>query len=299
LAILPVANAQGITAELAAEFAGLRPNFTVFPPVEAIRNKVEGAGQAKRVLGATHVLRIRLNAGTAEATISDAETGQTVGEWHGAFRDAAGLTDGLRRFINATFRVRGRARVVAARAFSDYAEGIALIRSDPPDPDAAMTLFRRALANDAGSAAIRAGIAEAGMAAGAACADLTGNSADSLAILLISGECAERRGNRARAIADYIQATRVAPGSAEAWMRLAAVYAGANDAGKAVAAWRKAIEMQPDYYPCYLGFGNYYLARGDLIDAEALFRHVTWIAPGLHAGQTDLNRVLRLEGKNQ
>ena len=308
LAILPVPAALGITAELTDEFAGLRPNFTVISPVEAMQHRVSATDQAKPVLGATHVLGIRLTGDAAAATISDAETGQSVREWRGASRDPAALTDSLREFIGATFRVRGRARAVANRAFEDYAEGLALIRFDPSRAGQAIPLFRKALANDPRSSAIRAGLAEADLIGaempgsgrgGAGCRDLIdGGGPESLAALLVSGECEERQGRLPQAIGDYMRATQLAPASSEAWIRLASAYAAAKEPDKAVSAWRKAIEAQPDYYPCYLGFGQYYLSRGDLIEAEAMFRHLTWIAPALAIGHAELSRVLKLQGRD-
>ncbi|HEY1338380.1 MAG TPA: tetratricopeptide repeat protein, partial [Bryobacteraceae bacterium] len=93
------------------------------------------------------------------------------------------------------------------------------------------------------------------------------------------------------------RAADLAPGDSEAWRRLALCYDEAGRAEESAATYQRAIQAQPDYYRHYLGFGTFYLNRGEFARAEEQYRRVAAIAPGLSSGHMNLGLALMQEGK--
>jgi eukaryotic-like serine/threonine-protein kinase len=327
LAVLPaviegpsMASAAGIATDVAHRLLGLRGNFTVIPPAEALRNKVDTSDQAKSVLGATHILQTRFrNSGTqivALASISDVGSGQVLRELRGTYSssDTALLAKALIATATGAFGLRAGVphESVSGPAYSSYVQGLTLMSRDMHSADEAIPYFNKAIEIDPVSALPYAGLAEAqiqnyqrGMGskwldlAAANIAKAKSINADAVPVLLTSGILQQEHGWYEQAARDFNRAAELEPNNSDAWRLLASIYNKTNRTEEAIATYQKAISAQPNYYRHYLDFGNFYFFRSEFRQAEELQRRVTAIAPNLAEGHMDLGLALMEQGRFQ
>jgi tetratricopeptide (TPR) repeat protein len=82
-------------------------------------------------------------------------------------------------------------------------------------------------------------------------------------------------------------------------LRSASVYNALDMPDKAIQDYRKAIELEPDYYKPYQRFGAFYYYRGKYPEAAEQFRKTIDRAPGLFEPYTDLAAALLDLGRNE
>jgi serine/threonine protein kinase/tetratricopeptide (TPR) repeat protein len=315
----PVPSAGGIGLDVADRLSGARRNFTVISPREAQRNGVETPQNAKRMLGATHVLETRLRRSgatiVAAATLTDLASGRTLGQpLNGTYAagDAAALAKAILATATGAFQLRSRVPVesVAAAAYPQYVQGMELLRQDDYNSDKAIPYFEKAIELDPRSALPYAGLADAQIQmfdkregpkwlemAAANVAKAEAINADSVPVLLVSGAFQESHGAYEPALRAFTRATALDPSNPEAWRRLAGAYDKAHRTDEAIATYRRAMKAQPNYYGNYLSLGNLYWYRTEFREAEELYRRVTTIAPDLSSGHIDLGVALMAQGR--
>jgi len=314
----PVPAADGLGVELAERLSGARRGFVVIPPAEAQRNSVNTVERAKTAMAATHVLRTRVrNSGgrlAVEASVIATNSNLTLQELRGAYglNDLALAAKALTATITSAFRLPARVpmEVLARAAYPSYVQGLNLLRRDAASADEAMPFFRKAIEQDPRSALPYAGLAEAYLQkfqqrfgtewmdrATRAVMRAQSLNTDSAPVLLAAGLLKYLHGWYEQAAQDYSRAAELAPGSADAWNRLALAYSAMNRPDQAITTYRKALEAQPDYYLPYIDFGRFYRKQLQFPEAEQLFRHVTVIAPDLAVGHTVLGLVLQQQNR--
>ena len=325
LAVLPFTvegNSSGATAgmgvEVAERLAGARSKFTVFSPREAERNQATTPEKARKALGATHVLDVRVResggAITATASLMDMQSGSTMRTLQGTYAagDAPMLAKALVATVTEAFRLPALAarESVAAAAYPYYAQGIDLLRADnAANADQAAGLLAKAIELDPRSALPYAGLAEAQIqksdrgdgaqwldAAQASVAKAVSINPDSVPVLMAEGSVEQKAGRYEHSIQLLTRATELSPDNSEAWRRLALCYESANRPDEAVATYQRAMQAQPGYYRHYLSLGTFYLNRSQFARAEEQYRRVVAIAPGLASGHMNLGLALMQEG---
>jgi predicted CXXCH cytochrome family protein len=131
----------------------------------------------------------------------------------------------------------------------------------------AITMFRQALAKDAGLAKARYNLAEA---------------------LAASGQIDE-------AVAEYNEAIRTQPGLAETEYALGNVLVKAGKPSDAVEHYRNAIRSRPTYPEAHNNLGNLYSEQRNLEKAEEELTEALRIDPGFAEAHNNLARVLASE----
>jgi tetratricopeptide (TPR) repeat protein/predicted Ser/Thr protein kinase len=313
----PIPSANGIGVDIADRLSGARRGFLVIPPADALRNQVDSPEKAKSMLGATHVLRTRLqNSGgqiVAIASVVDTGSGQTLRDLHGSYstNDTSAVEKALLATVTGAFHLRAApAESVSDAAHPFYVQGIALIRRDTESADAAIPLFNKAIELDPKSASPYAGLAQAQAQkfhngqgrewldqAAASAAKAKSINGDSVQVLLASGVVQQEQGRYEPAIRDFSRATELDPNNMEAWRLLALTYESSNRPEDAIATYRKAIQEQPNYYRTHLTFGTFYYRRSQFRDAEEAYRRAVSISPNLEDGHMDLGLALMGQGR--
>jgi uncharacterized protein (TIGR03790 family) len=130
-------------------------------------------------------------------------------------------------------------------------------------------------------------------------ADFPRVSAEALE-LTIASESHQARGDRANAITALSEATELAPDSATLHIRLAALHEEAGDYQRAVAGYRKVLELQPRN-PIALNNLAYRLgtAGGDLTEALELARRAHTLVPADGTIADTLGWIEHLSGNRQ
>jgi serine/threonine-protein kinase len=314
----PVPAAAGLGVELADRLSGARRGFVVIPPAEAQRNRVYTPEKAKTVLSATHALRTRIrNSGgelVVQASVIDTGSDISMQELRGQYRlsDIGLVAKALTATVTGAFRLRAIVplEVLATAAYPSYVQGINLLRRDLVSADDAIPFLLKAGELDQHSALPHAALAEAYLQkytrhfgtdwmsrAADEVAKAKSLNADSGPVLLAAGYVKQLHGWYDQAAQDYSRAVEIAPGSADAWNRLALAYSAMNRPDQAITTYQKALQAQPDYYLPYIDFGRFYRNLAQFPEAEKLFRQVTVMAPDLARGHTLLGLVLRQEGR--
>lgn len=312
--------AHGMGVEVAERLTGVRRKFTVFSPREAERNQAATPEKARKALGATHVLEVRMRvapggAMTTTASLVDVQSGATMRRFQGMYApgDAPILAKALVSTVTEAFRLPAGAskETVNTAAYPSYIQGVDLLRADnAANADPALALFTKAIELDPRSALPYAGLAEAQLqksdrgdgaewlaAAKASAAKAASINADSVPVLMVGGLAELNMGQYEHAIQLLTRATEKAPDNSEAWRRLALGYERANRPEEAVATYQRAMQAQPDYYRHYLSLGTFYFNRSQFARAEEQYRRVVEIAPGLASGHMNLGLALMQQGR--
>lgn len=204
---------------------------------------------------------------------------------------------------------RRRARELAGAALAlapDSSEAHLLLGDlwiDEEQPDAAEAEYRRALAGDANSVALRTKVAEA--------LRLQGKFAESVAelrdVFRIDPTFApahsdlamilREQGNVADAEAEYREAIRLDPRSTDAHNGLAITLAGMKRLEESLAAFKAIVAIDPE---STIGHYNMATALANLdrdVEAAAALREVIRINPDHYNARYNIGELLRLEGK--
>jgi tetratricopeptide (TPR) repeat protein len=87
------------------------------------------------------------------------------------------------------------------------------------------------------------------------------------------------------------------PKAADAHADLAAVYAASGDRNRAETEFRRALELQADYFPALAGLGNLLARGGDDASAIPLLRKATQLRPRAYEGHFLLGSALNRLGQ--
>ena len=325
LAMLPIVAegdsaraTAGIGMDVAERLAGARRRFTVITPRETQNSQVDTPEKAKKVLGATHALHVRLRAAGSqifmEASVGDLDSGRSIGKVQGTY--PAGRAGEIAKAILATVTGAFQLRVapkesVSGAAYVPYVQARDLLRLDAnANAERAIPLFEEAIQRDPESALPYAGLAEAQIqrflkhdgaewldAAGRSIAKAKAINSDSVRVLLASGNLDQQHGRYEEAIRQFSRATQLEPANADGWRRLASVYESTNRDNDAVATYRKAIQEQPSDYRLYITLGTFYFYRNQFPLAEQQYRKVVELAPWLSSGHMNVGLALIRQGR--
>ena len=302
---------RGASYDLSNRLARLRPRppQLVVIPLEDTRG-ILTPEQARARLGATHALlgtvtpqngRLALR-----GSVIDTATKVALREVAVDFdqNDAGGLAASMAALVAAAFRLPRQTapETVAAPAYRDYAEGMSLLRSGTRNFDKAAAALHRAVQLDPRSSLPRAALAEAFYNGWLATGELPWLSRgreqlaeairlnpDSVAVHLAAGKLNLAPGSCERAAREFQRAIELDPASAEGWRGLALSYEGMPERGnEAVAAYLKAIEVQPGYSAPLTDLGIFFRQRGNYAEAEKYWRRVTLMTPQSIAAHTNL-----------
>ncbi len=325
LAMLPIVAegdavraAAGIGMDVADRLSGARRHFTVITPRETQSNQVDTPEKAKKVLGATHVLRVRLRPSGSqilmEASVGDLDSGRSIGNVQGSYPagGSADMAKAILATVTGAFQLRVAPKEsVSGAAYVPYVQAMDLLRVDVyANANRAIPLFEQAVQLDPKSALPYAGLAEAQIQRfvnneGAEYLDAAGSNvekaksinSDSVRVLLASGNFDQLHGRYEDAIRQYTRVTQLEPFSADGWRHLAGVYESTNRDNDAVATYRLAIDEQPgDYHP-YINLGTFYFYRNQFTLSEEQYRKVIELAPGMSLGHMNLGLSLARQGK--
>jgi serine/threonine-protein kinase len=305
--------ARGASAELANRLIRRRPRppqLVVIPVEDAAGLNGQDPTAARDRIGASHVLRGTLtrqgNQLIVRASIVDTTTKLSIRDLEAQYpaSDPGAIASALSGLVAAAFKLpRQRdAEAVSSAAYPAYAEGVAALRQGVSAAQTAVAAFERAISLDPQSVLPRAGLAEACYIAWNGSRDarwldrgrvaLDGArrlNADALAVRLAAGRLSLVPGSYEQAAQEYLRATELDDRSPEAWQGLARAYEQLPDhGGEAVAAYRKAISLQPGYYAPHVDLGAFYFARGDRAEAEKEWLAAVGFAPQLRVVHANL-----------
>ncbi len=309
LSILPFAAAarsSELSKRLLTDTAGQlgqihgnsRTKFVFIQMDKISRNGVDSEERARAVLGATHVLEgvLEEHSGrtTVRAYVMDLRSGTSAGEWDaeyepGETRYAPVALAGL--VADVLHLPPAQPAIVNAAARKDYVVGRSAIQNDS-GVDAALEAFRRAVAEDPGSALTFAGLAEAQFfkyystddhawleRAKASLHKAEERQPDLAEVHDISGVLKASGGWYEQAVADYLRAIELEPEDGNAYRWLGEAYEGNNQVDEALAAFHKAVELDPHQYRNHGDLGFFYHQRAQYTEAVQHFRAALALAP--------------------
>lgn len=331
LAILPVdaqnagrqteSLAQSLTYDLSNRLSHLnpRPPQLVVIPAEETRTVASAPQKAKEALGASHILRVTLTQSGSRLqlqsvilnTATQMPIRETTIELDPAKAGAA--VSSLVALVASAFNLPRQARTesVNPAAYADYTAGIAQLRTGQRNYAQAVAAFERAVVADPSSPLPPAGLAEACYVAWVETRDPSwlkrGReslavaqrvSPDSLAVRLAAGRLNLVPGAYDRASQEYQRAIQLDSNNSEAWRGLARAYeAMEGRTNDAIAAYLKAIELQPGYYLPHQSLGTYYRQLGNYSEAEKHWRRVVELAPAYFTGRANLGGLYAEMGR--
>jgi len=292
---------RGASFDLSSRLLRLRPRppQLVIIPVEETQGILPAqAAIAKERLGASHILRAAvLPEGKGlllRAAIIDTTSQIVLRETSAELTSASEISPRLAALVAATFNLPRQAapETVAPAAYSDYAQGLGLLRLRT-DYAQAIAAFKKAIAIDPNSSLPRAGIAEAYALAWDRTSDsqwldrgreevarATALSPDSLAVRLASGTLDLAGGSNERAAEEFQRAIQLDPTSSEAWNGLAQTYQVMEGRrAEAADAYLKAIQLQPGYSVPLNNFALFQRRLGNYQQAEDLWKRAVELAP--------------------
>ena len=134
----------------------------------------------------------------------------------------------------------------------------------------------------------------------AACTDIIENPRESLAnrvrALKFRGLANYRSGDVARAVADFSEATRLAPQDAEAWNNLGMMRQTRGDLDGAIANYDKAIALDPNAWSVHVNRGNALRLKRDPAGAIAAYDRALALKADLGSALVGRGSALRLLG---
>ncbi len=105
------------------------------------------------------------------------------------------------------------------------------------------------------------------------------------------------RGQVDEAIAHYRKALEIKPDYVEAHNNLGNALAGRGEVDEAIAHYRKALEIKPDYAEAHNNLGTALAGRGEVDEAIAHFRKALEIKPDYAEAHYNLGRALAGRGR--
>ncbi len=323
LAILPVeggANGADISGGILQDVSDRIRQMTskhrrvvVIPPLEVQEKHILTAEQARDVLHATHVLQIKLKSEgeelAAQGAVIDLATQAPLREFTGRYSPATvgNMPAALAGAVSLALGLHGPAipETISPQATPAYDRGLYQLRKDEDSFEEAITSFGEAARIDPRSPLPLAGLVEAkvmkieqtdkpGILEDAH-RDLEAAeslSPDSPRVRLAAGQLKKTAGQYEEALDDYRSVLAGDPQDADALRRIAEVYDKLKMPAQAIAAYQKAIELDPDYYAGYHGLGVFYYNHGDYAQAAEQFQKSIERAPGLFDEYTNLGAAL-------
>ncbi|MBL8290686.1 MAG: tetratricopeptide repeat protein, partial [Bryobacterales bacterium] len=310
LALLPLAFSKdtapfagALSRQVAGQLdrleGGARAKLTVIPLTEVLHRNITSAGQARDVLGATHVLRGTLarerDGLVMHAYLTDTRSQVDAREWRASYGpgDVPYLPVALAGMVTGTLRLPPlvqNARVSEA-ARHDYNTGLALLRRNS-GVDAAIPLLERAVALDPDSPLTYAALAEGQWWKYKLLNDPTWlertsesirqaerRNPDLAEVHRVGGLVLADSGWYEQAAAKYLRAIELEPGSADAHRRLGMAYEANNQMELALAAYQRAVELDPTHHRNHQALGNFYNQRANYEEAAKHFLATTDLVP--------------------
>jgi len=329
LAILPVegaANAANISGGILQDVSDRIRQMTsrhrrvvVIPPLDVQEKHILTSEQARDVLHATHVLQIKVKSEgdelVTQGEVIDLATQAPLREFTGRYSPATvgNMPAAFAGAVSMALGLHGPAtpETISPRATPAYDKGLYQLRKDEDSFEEAITSFGEAARLDPRSPLPLAGLVEAkvmkieqtdkpGILEDAR-RDL--DSAESLSpdsprVRLAAGLLKKTAGQYEEALDDYRSVLDHDPQDVDALRRIAAVYDKLKMPAQAVAAYRKAIQLDPEYYGGYHGLGVFYYYHGDYAQAAEQFQLSIERAPGLFDEYTNLGASLDELGRD-
>ena len=121
---------------------------------------------------------------------------------------------------------------------------------------------------------------------------------DNLAEVQVAlGEIFQGRGNFDKSIAAYNKAILLEPRSIDAFVGLADVYASTNRYKLAQQTYQRAVGLQPGNWKAWVSYGRYLFNRGQFDKAEIAFRKVVALTPDNVNAYANLGAALLYQGR--
>ena len=285
----------------------------VIPPLEIQEKHILTSEQARDVLHATHVLQIKLKSEgdelVAQGEVIDLATQATLREFTGRYSPATvgNMPAAFAGAVSLALGLHGPAtpETISPQATPAYDKGLYQLRKDQNSFEEAITSFGEAARLDPRSPLPLAGLVEAKVMKieqtdkpgilEEARRDLEAAeslSPDSPRVRLAAGLLKKTAGQYEEALEDYRSVLARNPQDVDALRRIAEVYDKLKMPAQAIAAYQKAIQLDPEYYAGYHGLGVFYYYHGDYAQAAEQFQKSIERAPGWFDEYTNLGAAL-------
>ncbi len=312
--------ARGVMIDISerlARLAGHGNNLVVIPARESAANRNQTPEKAAAALGATHILAgtLKQSGGryAVQAQLWEREVRHSVKDFSNdyALAEIGSLPTALVGAVSGALNLKpsGEAGTIAQPAYSDYMQGIELLRLSLDKADEAIAFLESAAAKDPSSPLPHAALAEAHVLKyrktnDRAWLDRANNSVrkaqslnpDVSEVLILSGLVKATAGHHLDAVKDYQRAAELNPNNSEIFRRLGNVYEDMAQPVEAVRNFRKALSLQPDYFKTYIDLGNHYFDQGDPAEARQHYLRATQLAPSVRDGFYSLGRSMLESG---
>jgi tetratricopeptide (TPR) repeat protein/TolB-like protein len=265
-----------------------------------LRKHVDSVEKASAMLGATHVLRGTIEKEKGQVKLlgflTDTHSRVDIKDWEAKYGVAEEryIPMVLASMVTEAFHLPplGIADTVNAAARGDYVAGLAYLRRDSTIPEA-LSSFERAVHADPDSPLAYAGLAEAQwfkyfLTKQRVWMDRSAESAeqaerrnlDLAQVHRVAGLHLANGGYYEQAEAAYRRAIELEPDDAENYRRLGQVFEKNNRKEEALAAFQTAVSLQPNYYRAHIELGAYHYNRAEYIQAVVPFKKAVDLAPG-------------------
>jgi serine/threonine protein kinase/tetratricopeptide (TPR) repeat protein len=296
-----------------------RRSVAVIPPMQIQDNRILNAQQARDVLHATHVLQVKLKTDgsdlLAQGAVVDLATNTPLREFNNRYSPATvgTMPAALAGVAAMALDLHGPAtrETISPAATPSYDKGLYQLRKDQESYEEAMAFFDDAARLDPRSPLPLAGLVEARIAKfeetnnpgtlDDARRDLDAAesiSPDSSRVRLAAGLLKKTAGQYEEALDDYRFVLDRDPQDEDALRRIADVYNKLKMPSQAIAAYQKAIQLDPEYYAGYHALGVFYYYHGDYAQAAEQFQKSVQHAPGLSNEYNNLGAALDELGKH-
>ena len=158
----------------------------------------------------------------------------------------------------------------------------------------------QARADNAALAAAKVHVDQNDAAAAAAAIANSGASDDlkeSAAALVAQGNAAQAKKDWPAAVELFRRATEKDSEVVAAWFGLGyCLQEGVKDVNGAIAAYRRALEINPNHAMAHINLGNLLMGNGDKVNAEASYRRALKIGPTYAMAHWNLSMLLESKG---
>jgi serine/threonine-protein kinase len=278
-----------------------RAKLTIIPIGDAVQNHVDGPEKAARMLGATHTLTGQVSRDDSRisihARLTDTRSSLPLKEWQAEYatNELRNVPVALAGMVTGTLRLPPLviAATVNTAAYADFAAGVGLLRRNT-GIDAAIPLLKRAVVADPDSPLTYARLAEAEalkyrLTNDASWLERAKNSLqeaerrnpDLAMVRLVSAIINQYEGSYDKAESDLRRSLDIEPLNGDLWRRLGKVYHDNNHFTEALAAFQKAIEVQPDYFKNYQDLCSLDSEQANYVEAVRQCWQVAQLAPDL------------------